>query len=161
MDDSILRKQLISLLQGGNAHMSFDESVKDFPISRINDKFPKSDYSTWDLIEHMCISQADILDFIVNPHYKELNWPDDYWPDKNYSATENDWNHTIQEFNNDLLKLQEITTDSSIDLQANITHGNGQNTLRELMLVSDHNAYHIGELGIMRQVMGTWGKNHK
>jgi hypothetical protein len=159
--DKIVRQHLLDLLKGGNAHMSLAEAAKDFPESSINAKFPNGTYSSWGLLEHIRIAQGDILDFIKNPNYKEIQWPKDYWPSQNKKATMKDWKATIAQFNSDSKELEEIAKNPKTDLYSKIAHGTGQNILREILLVADHNAYHIGEFAIMRQVMGTWGKNHK
>jgi hypothetical protein len=145
----------------GNAHMSFEEAVADFPKKKINTKFINNDYTFWHLIEHIRRTQYDILDFITNPDYKELTWPNDYWPEKNQNASLKDWEITIASFLHDRKKLEMITKDSKTDLYQKIPHGTGQTIFREILVVADHNAYHIGELAIMRQVLGAWDKNHK
>ena len=157
--DTLLREQLLFLLNGGNAHMTLDEAVADYPVASMNTLFPNGDYSSWQLLEHIRLSQWDILDFIRNPGYQEREWPKDYWPPQSAQASEADWNETLASFQRDMQALQAITMDPQIDLHARIPWGTGQTVLRELLLVADHNAYHIGEFAIMRQVMGTWGSN--
>lgn len=159
--EQILRKQLVQMLAGGNAYGTFEEIVKDFPTGTINDLFPNGDYSAWALLEHIRLTQRDILDFMIDPKYKEPQWPQDYWPKKNKKATKSDWDKTIQGFTTDLKKLQTIAKDPKVDLYSKIAWGSGQTILREILLVSEHNSYHLGEFSIMRQVMGTWSKSHK
>ena len=155
-----LREQLAQLLEHGNAHMSFEEAVAEYPMSHINIVFPNGNYGTWHLLEHLRLSQWDILDFIRNPHYRELAWPADYWPSPDQQATPDDWQRTIHDFLADQQALRAIILDPHTDLWAPIPQGTGQTVAREIMVVADHNAYHIGELAIMRQVMGTWGASH-
>jgi len=159
--DSILRDHLLKLLKGGNAYMPFSEAIANFPQKQMNTTFPNGTYSPWDLLEHLRITQWDILDFIQNPNYQEMTWPDNYWPPKDKKAIKKDWDTTISQFEENLLTLQKIVKDQKTNLYAKIPHGDGQTILREMMLVADHNAYHIGEFAIMRQVMGTWRKNHE
>jgi hypothetical protein len=151
-----LRAQLVDLLLKGNAHMNFAEAVKNFPPAKINDKFPNSVYSAWGLVEHIRISQNDILDFITNPNYQDKSWPKDYWPDPKTVATASDWQLTIESFHKDQQALVDLIHDPTTNLFVKIPHGSGQNILKEIMVVADHNAYHIGEFAIVRQVMGTW-----
>jgi len=158
--DTLLREQLLQLLNGGNAHMTLDEAVADYPVASMNTLFPNGDYTSWQLLEHIRLSQWDILDFIRNPEYQELEWPKEYWPPPSAQASEADWNETLASFQRDMQALQAIALDPQIDLHARIPWGTGQTVLRELLLVADHNAYHIGEFAVMRQVMGTWGSNH-
>lgn len=156
----LLRDQLADLLEHSHAHMSFSEAVADYPMEHINTLFPNGTYSAWHLLEHLRLTQWDILDFIRNPHYQEREWPKDYWPAPDQQATPADWQRTITAFTADQHTLRAIILDESIDLWAPIPHGTGQTIAREIMVVADHNAYHTGELAIMRQVMGTWGPSH-
>jgi len=158
--DTLLREQLLHLLNGGNAHMTLEEAVADYPAESMNTVFPNGTYSSWRLLEHIRLSQWDILDFIRNPEYQEREWPKEYWPPQAAQASEADWKETLESFQRDMQALQDIAMDPQIDLHARIPWGTGQTILREILLVADHNAYHIGEFAIMRQVMGTWGSNH-
>ena len=140
--------------------MPFEAAIADFPPERINDRFPNGEYTAWHLLEHLRITQWDILDFIRNPRYEERDWPEDYWPDRDKTATPDDWRRTLAAFEADQRALEAILMDPATELYAPIPHGSGQNILREMLVVADHNAYHIGEFAIMRQVMGTWGADH-
>ena len=154
--DAEVRKQLRALLTGGNAHMTFDEAVAQFPVDRINTRPPHVPYTPWHLLEHMRLSQWDILDFIRNPQYVSGQWPDDYWPPKDAMADQAIWEKTLASFYADQRALLEILEDPSVNLYEPIPHGQGQTILREIQLVADHNAYHTGEFAILRQVMETW-----
>ncbi len=158
--DRLLREQLAELLEHSHAHMSFAEAVAEYPMERINDPFPNGGYGAWGLLEHLRLAQFDILDFIRNPHYRELAWPEEYWPAPDKQATPDDWQRTIEAFLADQQELLAIIRDERNDLWAPIPQGNGQTIAREIMVVADHNAYHIGEFAIMRQVMGAWGPRH-
>jgi hypothetical protein len=155
---SLSRDELIFLLMRGNAHMSFEEAVAEFPDSAMNTPFPNGEYTPWHLLEHLRLTQWDILDFMRNPNYQERQWPRDYWPATDTQATRADWDNTISAFLADRQALKDLVADPTTDLAATIPHGDGQTIMREVLVVSDHNAYHTGEFGIMRQVMGTWGK---
>lgn len=156
-----LREKLVKLLDGGEAHMSFNDAVSDFPTKHINDFPPNVPYTFWHLIEHIRITQWDILEFITNPNYKYIKWPDEYWPKRDKKAKKSDWEKTIKVYNSDLKKLIKIVKDPKTNLYKKIPWGEGQNILREILLVCDHSAYHIGELGILRQVTSTWPKGRK
>lgn len=160
-DDALLRKQLVEYLKQGHARSPFEDIVADFPLSKINTKAPNSTYTPYRLLEHMRITQWDIIDFIKNPDYKYMNWPKDYWPPVGKKATKADWQKTIREFKKDLKELIKIVENLKTDLLAKIPHGEGQTVLREILTVIDHNSYHLGEFGILREVMQTWGKNKK
>jgi hypothetical protein len=154
--EDVVRKLLIKNLIQSHAHMDFDEAVKNYPMEKINEIFPKGEYSAWGLLEHIRRTQNDILEFIASSKYKEKEWPKDYWPEKNYKADKEDWEKTIKLFKADQKKLVKIIGDPKTDLYSKIAWGDGQNIFQEIILVIDHNSYHIGEFGIMRQVMGTW-----
>ncbi|HZC04351.1 MAG TPA: hypothetical protein VE338_01815 [Ktedonobacterales bacterium] len=158
--DRLLREQLAALLVHSHAHMSIAEVVADYPMPRINDLFPNGSYSAWGLLEHLRLTQWDILDFIRNSQYLERAWPQDYWPALDRHATPDDWRRTIGAFDADQQALLDLIKDPHTDLWAPIPQGTGQTIAREIMVVSDHNAYHIGEFAIMRQVMQTWGQRH-
>lgn len=155
-NDSSLREQLLQRLRGRGAHMPFEEAVKDFPADRINDRFPNGDYSSWGLVEHLRITQRDILDYVRDPQYRHMQWPLDYWPDPEKQASPQEWKETIDAFLADKAQLEALVQDPKTDLFAPIPWGGDHTVLREILIVTDHNAYHIGELAIMRQVMGTW-----
>lgn len=159
--DDIVRKSVESLLRKGNAHMTFEDAIKDYPIHAINVKMPGVGYTPWHLLEHMRRTQFDILDFTANPDYKELTWPDDYWPSSESKASQDDWTRTIFLFLKDREKLSKIALDPEINLYSVLPQGKGQNRLKELLVVADHNSYHLGEFAVMRTVMGTWAKNRK
>jgi len=158
--DQVVRGEILHLLRGGNAHMSFEEAVKNFPLAEINTRFPHGTYTPWHLLEHLRLAQWDILEFIRNAEYQEREWPREYWPPQDQQAMEQDWRQTIASFEADAEALQALALDPSVNLYAHIPHGTGQTILRELLLVADHNAYHIGEFAIARQMMGTWDKDH-
>jgi len=154
--DHVVREHLLYLLRGGGAHMSFDDAVADFPLELINVKPPNVPYTPWHLVEHLRITQWDILEFVRNPHHVSPTWPDGYWPDQNAQADAAAWNNSLAAFKADLQAMQALVSDPDTDLYVPIPHGEGQTVLREALLVADHNAYHIGELGILRQVMQAW-----
>ncbi len=155
-DDKALREQLATFLQGDQAHMSLADAVKGFPVKDMNVKPRNVPYTFWHLLEHIRIAQWDIVEFIKNPNYEELKFPDDYWPKKNAKATKKDWDHTLAQYASGLREMIAIVKDPKTDLHARIPHGDGQTILREAVLIVDHNAYHIGEFAILRQVAGNW-----
>lgn len=154
--DEIIRDQLLALLRGGNAHMPFAEAVANFPLEHINTHLPHLPYSFWHLLEHIRLTQWDILDFIRNPDYQYLPWPAGYWPAPETNADEAQWNQTIADFHADLQALESLVRDPATNLTAPIPHAPDYTVFREILLVADHNAYHIGELGILRQIVGLW-----
>jgi hypothetical protein len=157
--DKVVREQLLSLLRGGNAHMNFDQAVVDFPIQNINIKPLNVLYTPWYLLEHLRIAQSDILEFIRDPNHVSPAWPEGYWPPENEEADQAKWEKTISDFQADMQTLLDMVVDQQIDLYAPILHAPDYTILREILLVADHNAYHIGEFAILRQVMDNWQSN--
>lgn len=151
-----VRKQLLALLQGGNAHMSFDQAVADFAPGYYNSRPPNIPYTPWHLLEHLRLAQEDILEFIRNPDHISPTWPEGYWPAPDARADESAWEQTLASFKADLQALIDIVADPAADLYRDLPHAPGYNILREILVVCDHNAYHIGEFAILRQVMETW-----
>jgi hypothetical protein len=150
------REQLLQLLRGRNAHFGFDDAVKAFPMEFINSRPPNVTYTPWHLVEHLRIAQWDILEFVRDPDHVSPKWPDGYWPATDVEADENQWLASVDSFKAGLEGVMGIVKDPDIDLLKEIPHAPGYTYLREVLLVADHNAYHIGEFAILRQVMETW-----
>jgi len=158
----VLRENLEALLTGEYARMSFDDAVKDFPMSRINDDMPNSDRSPWHLLEHLRLAQEDILDFIKNPNYQDKSWPEGFWPPIGKKATPADWRKSVADFRRDFGELIAMVKDPRTDLYREIPYHQGPITfLREIVTVASHTGFHLGEFAIMRQAMGTWGRGRR
>ena len=154
--NDILREQLIKLLDWQDAHVNFDAAVESIPTALQGVRPEGLPYSAWELLEHLRITQNDILNFCRNPNYKAPKWPDEYWPKTTSPPTTNDWQESIDAFRADRHSLQSLIADPALDLYAKIPHGDGQTYLREVLLVADHNAYHVGELVAVRRLHGVW-----
>ncbi|MFQ5578613.1 MAG: DinB family protein [Anaerolineae bacterium] len=154
--DSVMRRQLLALLRGGNAHMGFEQAVANFPAEHINRRPPHVSYTPWHLLEHLRIAQRDILEFIRNPNHVSPEWPAGYWPAPDAQTDEAGWRKTIADFQADLAALEELAQNPHTDLFGPIPHAPDYTIFREILLVADHNAYHTGEFAILRQVMQTW-----
>jgi hypothetical protein len=157
-NDSELRNQLVRLLTVRQAHMDLEDAVADFPEAEINTKPTNCEYTFWHLLEHMRITQKDILDYIESDDYQWLDWPDDYWPERSAQTDLGGWHRTIEAFHADRQRLAEIINDPNVDLLAPLPNSGEEqhHVLREINLVAAHNSYHTGEFGILRQVMGLW-----
>jgi hypothetical protein len=155
-----LRSQLAGLVREGNAHMSFAEAVAEFPDDKIN-AWPRNvPYSFWHLLEHLRLTQLDILEYVTSADYREREWPRDYWPAPDAGASRQQWDETIADFERDREALIAIVEDESTDLFATVPSHDEHTILREILIVADHNAYHIGELAILRQTENAWGPSH-
>jgi len=155
-NEKLLREHLISLMTEGNAHATFDQAVENLP-SELRGRRPEGlPHSPWELLEHLRTAQWDILDFSRNPDYKEQKWPDDYWPKSPEPPSKAAWDQSIADFHHDLKQMCDLVEDPATDLFAKIPHGSGQTILREALLIADHNAYHVGQLILVRQLLGAW-----
>jgi hypothetical protein len=152
----LLRKQLVSLMTEANAHATFDQAIEDLPANLRGQRPQGLPHSPWQLLEHLRLAQWDILDFSRNPDYKEKKWPDDYWPKSPEPPTESAWDESVAAFHADIKAMCDLVEDPATDLFAKIPHGDGQTILREALLVADHNAYHVGQLILVRQLLGAW-----
>ena len=151
-----MRSQLAKTLDWGEAHADFDAAVKDFPASLRGTRIERLPYSAWQILEHLRIAQHDILDFSRNPKYREMKWPDDYWPASPEPPDDKAWDRSVAAFRRDRRAMQKLAADPKVRLQTRIPHGSGQTYLREILLVLDHNAYHVGELVMLRRLLGAW-----
>ena len=157
-NDKELRNQLVRMLTIRQAHMDFEDAIADFPIEQINARLPNCDYTFWHLLEHIRICQQDILDYIQSDDYRWPKFPDDLWPDQAAVTDLAGWQQTIEHFYADRQKLVDIINDPMVDLFASLPNSgeHQHNIVREINIIASHNAYHTGELGIVRQVMGLW-----
>ncbi len=155
--DDILRDHLLKLLDWRDAHVGFDAAIKDLAPELRGARPEGLPYSPWELLEHLRITQADILEFCREEPYTGKNWPADYWPSEPTPPSEDAWDRSIAAFRKDREELKGIAGDEKIDLYAGVPNGTGQTYLRELLLVADHNAYHLGELVVVRRALGAWG----
>jgi len=140
--------------------MTFEDAVADFPDDAINAFPPGVPYTPWHVLEHLRLTQRDIVDYVTSPNYVARKWPDEYWPARDAQATPDDMGETIDAFLADRRALRALIEDADRDLFAVIPWTPGHTLLREIRIDADHNAYHVGEFAILRQVMGTWPPAH-
>ena len=156
MPSTAIRGLLSRALTWQDAHVTFDDVVAGIPVDARGVQPAGLPYSAWQLLEHLRITQRDILDFCVDANYAEKTWPDDYWPPSPAPESDAAWQGSIRGFVEDRKALQALAADTSVDLEARIPHGTGQTYLRELVLVIDHSAYHVGQLVLVRRLLGAW-----
>ncbi len=150
-----LREQLGRILDWEEAHLNLERAVDDIPPERRGEAPAQLPYSCWRLLWHIWFTQHDILDFCLNPDYKEHDWPDDYWPPQG-APSEEQWSDTLRGFREDRKRLQALAEDPDCDLLAAIPRGSGQTYLREILLTADHTAYHTGQIVAVRRCLGIW-----
>lgn len=156
--DGELRKQLVALIDGGQAHATFEDAVKDFPVDLrgvVPDGLP---YSAWQILEHIRIAQRDILQFSAPPTggYHGLKWPDEYWPKGAAPPSTEAWDRSVAAIQADRASFQKLLLKPETDLAKPFRWGTGQNLLREALLIGDHAGYHVGELIVLRRLLGCW-----
>ena len=156
-NDLTLRQHLVSLMTKPNAHVTFAHSIEGLAPELRAVRPAGVEHSVWELLEHLRIAQWDILDFSRNAAYVEAKFPDDYWPASPVPMSEAAWKESVARFNSDLKAMCALVQDPATDLFAKIPWGNGQTILREAMLVADHNAYHVGQIVVVRRLLGAWG----
>ena len=161
MPTTAIRDLLSNALAWQDAHATFDDVVAGIPAEARGTQPAGLPYSAWQLVEHLRITQRDILDFCVDANYKEKKWPDDYWPSSPAPESAAAWDGSIRAFVADRKALQALAADTSLDLEAKIPHGSGQTYLRELVLIIDHSAYHVGQLVLVRRLLGVWKESWK
>lgn len=157
-DTSPLVTQLLALLKGGQAHVDLEAAVQDFPEALrgvVPDRLP---YSAWQILEHLRITQQDILLFSAPPTggYQHLAWPEAYWPQSPEPPHADSWERTLAALRADRKSFEALLAKPEADLYKPFRWGDGQNLLREAMLIADHNAYHLGELIVIRRLLGIW-----
>ena len=153
--DQALRQHLLYLLKDGGAHAKF-EDVIDIPAELQGKKARGVPYTAWMLLEHMRIAQWDILGFSRDPKHTSPAWPEGYWPKREDPPSSSAWKNSIESFNRDLKAMENLVTNPKTDLFAKIPWGDGPTVLREVLLVADHNAYHLGALVTLRRLLGAW-----
>lgn len=154
--DAGLRHHLLELLHGGHAHADFGTAVRNLAPA-LRGKRPKdAEHSPWEIVEHLRIAQKDILEFSRDAKHKSPDWPSGYWPATGAPPDEKAWDKSVRAFRRDLKAMCDLIADPATDLYARLAHGDGQTMLREALLVADHNAYHLGELVLVRRLLGEW-----
>jgi hypothetical protein len=155
MSDPV-REQVISLLREGNAHITFEDAVENLVPEFLGAKPEGAEHTAWELLEHMRIAQSDILEFSRDPKHVSPDFPKGYWPKTAKPPSDAAWKKSIDSIKQDREAMINLVSDPKTDLYAKIPHGTGQNILREALLIADHNAYHLGQLVLLRRLLGAW-----
>lgn len=146
--------ELTRLLIGGNAHATFEQACAELPAPLRHQTVLLVPYTIWQLVEHLRIAQHDILEFCVNPAYVAPEWPAAYWPDRTLAVDEAGWQATLQQIDHDQAQFIALLENPATDLFTPLPHGDGQTIFREALLIGDHNAYHTGEIILLRRLLG-------
>ena len=156
MSDQGLRDHLLELLRGGSAHLRFDKAIAGLPADLRGARAQDLPHTPWQLVEHLRLAQWDILEFSRSADHVSPKFPDGYWPETAAPPDDQAWDRSVEAFRSDLKGMQDLVADPKTDLFAKIPWGDGQTILREAMLVADHNAYHVGQIVMVRQALGAW-----
>lgn len=148
-----LRKEVVDLLNGGNAHIKPEKVLPDFPEKLRAVKVAKFPHTAWQLLEHLRIAQSDILEFTRDAKHKSPPWPSGYWPKSGEPPDRHAWKKSVDQFFADLKAMEQLVTDPATDLLVKIPHGDGQTILREALVLADHNSYHLGQLEMLHKAL--------
>ncbi len=160
-EDKTIREHLLNLLRGRGAHVDFEMVVEEFPAELRGKKPQGAPHTAWQLLEHLRIAQWDILEFSRNAKHVSPDFPEGYWPKEEAPPDGAAWDTSLKAFRADLKAMEKLVADPKTDLYAKIPHGEGQTILREALLVADHNAYHLGQLVMLRRLLGVWNQEYR
>lgn len=156
MDENVLRNNLIELLGGGIAYAPIKNALAGLKPKNRDVRPPDVLHSVWEELEHMRIAQEDILRYTLDSKWKSPQWPGGYWPNPKTKLSASMWSSAVKGFFADLDELKSLVRNREIDLTAEIPHGEGRTYLREVLLAADHNAYHTGQIVMIRRMLGDW-----
>ena len=156
MNDAVLREHLAALLEKGEAHVSARKALSGINPESRSVAAAEGVHSIWEELEHMRIAQEDIVRYTLDAGWKSPPWPEGYWPAGDPEVSEEMWTDSVARFFSDLEELIALVHNSNIDLTARIPHAGDHTYLREILLVADHNAYHLGQIVQTRKVLGDW-----
>jgi hypothetical protein len=156
MSDKNLRANLVELLRGGGAHTTIAKALEGIDPKTSKSRPQGAEHSPWEILEHMRLAQEDILRYTLDPRWVSPEFPAGYWPANPEPLTEADWHESVAKFLADLEETITLVESSSLDLLTEIPHGEGRTYLREILLIADHNAYHLGQIIQIRKLVGDW-----
>ena len=155
-NDKGLREHVLYLLKGGGAHAGFDKAIEDLPVAMRGERPANAAHSPWEILEHMRLAQWDILEFSRDSKHISPDWPERLLAGNAAPHNRLAWSASVKAFRADLEAMCQLVANESTDLFRRIPHGDGQTILREALLVADHNAYHLGEMVLVRRLLGAW-----
>jgi uncharacterized damage-inducible protein DinB len=158
-NDKSLRQHLANLLSGKDAHLDLEQAIAGLPLNLRGAKPAGAPHSAWELLEHIRLAQWDILEFSRNPKHVSPDWPAGYWPKSAAPPSAAAWDESAKVVERDLEAMKKLVLNPKTDLFAKIPHGSGQTILREALLIADHNAYHVGQIVLLRRLLGAWSSS--
>jgi uncharacterized damage-inducible protein DinB len=154
--DELVRGELSHFLTERNAHVNLDDVTADFPAEHVNARIEGVEYTPWRLLEHIRLTQDDVIEFIKNPDYQEPEWPKAYWPNPEAEADGEQWQRTVEEIKAGLQWLKDLLADEKMDLYRSLPLGTKYTIFREVLVILDHNSHHLGQLVMFRKQLGIW-----
>jgi hypothetical protein len=151
-ETAVLRECLLNLIDSGDAHKKFDAAVAAVPAAQRGRRPPGGPHSPWELLEHMRIAQEDILHHVLDANWVSPEFPDGYWPASPEPPDATAWKTSVARFRDDRASVADLIRDESTDLLATIPHA-GATLLAKILLIADHNAYHLGQLVLTRRML--------
>jgi hypothetical protein len=155
-DHAMLVKNLVSLLEKGNAHVSLDRTLQGIPLASLGETPPRLPYSIWQIAEHVRIAQWDLLEFSRNEKHISPQWPEGYWPKEAAPLNEDAWEQCVSQIKADRASFIALIKQAGVALYQPFKHGDGQSLLKEVLVLADHNSYHAGEIVIIRRLFNIW-----
>ena len=146
-----LRVMLVDAIRGHQAHIDFDSALEDFPTEYRGAKLAGAPHTAWQLLEHLRITQHDILEFSRNPRHESPEWPEGYWPKTEAPPARTSWDDSVKAFQDEAKAFNALVQDLGLNLFEPFEHGDGQTLLREALLVATHNSYHLGQLVYLKK----------
>lgn len=156
MSDKLLRENLLEVLTKGAAHVSFEKSIQNIPAEMRGKKAGEGHHSIYQELEHIRIAMEDLINYTLDPNWKSPDWPKDFWPPDNDKIPDDAWNKTISGIRKEFNKTVDLVNNTSVDLTSEIPHGEGRTYIREILLIIDHNSYHLGKILSARKALGIW-----
>jgi uncharacterized damage-inducible protein DinB len=150
------REIVATSLDWEQAHAGLERAVEGLAPDLRGQRPANFAHSVWELLEHIRITQHDLLEFCTNAKYEEPHWPDDYWPKSPVPRDDAEWAKCLKAIQRDRDALKKFTVETDIDLTSRIPHGTGQTYLRTVLVATDHAAYHVGQIIAVRRLLGAW-----
>ena len=159
VNEGALREKLAEVLSWGEAHADWKKALANVDPAKRGIRPQGAPHSLWELLEHTRIAQWDILEFTRDARHKSPDWPSGYWPASPAPADEVAWDKSVKALFGDMKQMQKVVNDPKVSLDGKLPHGDGQTLLRQILLLADHNAYHLGEFVLTRRALGDWKEN--
>lgn len=155
--ESNLKRHVLALFEGKGAHVEMEEVLKRIPVEQLGRRFKNVPYTLWQLFEHIRLSQKDLLEYAIDPNYRWRTWPDEYWPQEKAPKEKSAWQKALEDYRKDVRAIRSLIKNSKTDLFEKVPSGKKPHTvLREILLMVDHNAYHLGQMVVMLRMLGAW-----